>query len=181
MLLDACTHRIWSLILQTAHEICEHLEWALCMNAQLCVVTCWNICFSSLPLDFPQGFMCLLECLRLSLLPDLVKSVGWPLGYEAWCQYLDLALVEPYPCPSTLSSAQSLELSLAPVTALCQLLKWLYNLYGCSFINLCMLRFLSYLFLLCFLLCSVQLLFFSKFLLQLLQLLFCFLHPLFLS
>lgn len=155
------------------------------MTTQICVVTHRNICFSSLLLDCLQGFMCLLDHLGHALPLDLVKSVGWSLGSEACGQYPDLTLVEPYLCRSTLPSIQSLEPIPTPTIShpVCYVLatQWFNNLYGHSFINMCMLHLLLFLSLLCFLLSFSQLLFFPELLLQLPQLLLCFLHLMLLS
>ena len=69
-----------------------------------------------------------------------------------------------------------LVLQLLTLSTLHQLLWWVYYLYGCSLINLCMLCPFLYPSLLCFLLLSMHLLFLLEFLLQLMQLLLYFLH-----
>ena len=74
--------------------------------------------------------------------------------------------------------------SLLTLSSLCQLSGWIYNLYGHSFILLCMLHSLLYMFLQQLILLSVQLLFFLEFLLQYMQLLICsilYLHAIFMS
>lgn len=74
MLLNSCAHQIESPFIKNVQEIYGHLEWELCKNTQLFVVNRQNICWASLPLDYLQGYLYLLDHLGLALALNLVKS-----------------------------------------------------------------------------------------------------------
>ena len=102
--------------------------------------------------------------LQLNLLL-LFSSVSVLNGWGHMCVHNDMHATE-FPCMRSPT--------LLAMSSLCQLLGWIFNLYGCSFIRECMLRPLLYLLWMQLILLSIQLLFFLEFPLQYMQLLLYF-------
>ena len=119
------------------------LDLTLCKTAQLYVETRrMRCCEFLLPFDL-QGSQCLLGCLGLTHLLDVVKLVGWPFGGEAWGRYLVPTPVAPCLHPIVqklvLSHAQSLSpvrvhlVHLIPVNQKNQPIVWsLLHLFACD-------------------------------------------------